>query len=1126
MEIKFRSTIKQVIIFLFFCIVSLQTAIAQEQPEWAKLVKQAQEYTSVKDYHTANKCYNKAIELVWSDRAHPEVQSFLETLQQAVKMNGWLSAHDSLNTLAWECTRRKEYEQSNIYYEQVISVLDSLGWNSIIPKVKYHMAHNDVSWAIELLKKERYEEARPYLLRALERDTVGSKSYYLAHNWLGDICDIEAMQLESNSKDLNQALLLCEEGEQHFEIVGKIKEVFDLRLRKAKMLFRLNRKQEALSVYNQIVASCKGVDSLLFLEGKALNGIGTIERENGNFKKAIDLLEEAYSLFDNAGINVAVDAFRSANELFGIYQFDIGDTVKAALWEVRAGKKQNEAFAHFDQLNSKSKGSFEMSQVRKEVEFKKAYVHAMKQQHVDIDKQIEELTVIIQKLESDSGSFLSILADCYISRGTAIMKKKNFESAASDAKRAIGVLNRIGAQGEKDKCSAWDLLSGCLWKCGDGKKALSAADSCVILTEAYYGTEHTETMDAYGHRGLIAREFGQIDMALNSVLQSYVILRRKTEDTFAYLTAQERWYYWDKHNIHTHRMPNTAYILKEYESAYTDSLYSEQLFTKGILLTTESALRRAVEGDSVLKQSYDKIRMLRKTALESDNLYEINRANHEADRLERELGTRANSLHLFTNILKTHVSDVKKNLPSGSAAIEFLEFTGDSSMVCALVLLPNKTHVQFVPLLSEKQLQKIANDTSLHIYNTGVLSRLIWGELANALDGVKTVYFSPAGNLHSIGIEYLPDFQDTTKRISDRWQLYRLSSTRELVRKKENNNSLGSAVYGGLRYDADTNVIINDSRKYPSGNRELGDNASHNITGVRGEDVIPYLPGTRIEALSVDSTLKAVKIDNKIFIDTFGTEASFKALSGQHKKMLLVSTHGKYWNDKRIIPNTLKSDNYSFEDMALTRSALFFTGSEKAYYNGTVPKGIDDGILTAKEIADLDFSGMDLVVLSACQSGLGDISGDGVFGLQRGFKKAGVNTIIMSLWNVDDLATLMLMSHFYDNLLVKKMTKKKALEEAQMFVRDFKIADSLWVWNENHESGWPISLEAAQNYVCHYTIEKNDWNLLLKGLKQNVGVKTMNTNAIGKGNSKQKGIIRPYQDPKFWAGFILMDGIE
>ena len=102
--------------------------------------------------------------------------------------------------------------------------------------------------------------------------------------------------------------------------------------------------------------------------------------------------------------------------------------------------------------------------------------------------------------------------------------------------------------------------------------------------------------------------------------------------------------------------------------------------------------------------------------------------------------------------------------------------------------------------------------------------------------------------------------------------------------------------------------------------------------------------------------------------------------------------------------------------------------------NAEIPQGVEDGILSAKEISYLDFRKTDLVVLSACETGLGKVSSEGVFGLQRGFKKTGVNTIVMSLWPVNDYATQLLMTDFYKNL-ASGMSKHDAFLSAQKFLR-------------------------------------------------------------------------------------------
>ena len=138
--------------------------------------------------------------------------------------------------------------------------------------------------------------------------------------------------------------------------------------------------------------------------------------------------------------------------------------------------------------------------------------------------------------------------------------------------------------------------------------------------------------------------------------------------------------------------------------------------------------------------------------------------------------------------------------------------------------------------------------------------------------------------------------------------------------------------------------------------------------------------------------------------------------------------------------------NRGLEDMSLTRSGLILAGANRVIRDRIITPGQEDGILTAREISFLDLRKVDLVVLSACQTGLGEISGEGVFGLQRGFKKAGAHTIVMSLWSVDDKATQILMEEFYRNI-IKGESRQIALFNAQRFLRStYSCYSSPYFW--------------------------------------------------------------------------------
>ena len=127
----------------------------------------------------------------------------------------------------------------------------------------------------------------------------------------------------------------------------------------------------------------------------------------------------------------------------------------------------------------------------------------------------------------------------------------------------------------------------------------------------------------------------------------------------------------------------------------------------------------------------------------------------------------------------------------------------------------------------------------------------------------------------------------------------------------------------------------------------------------------------------------------------------------------------------------------------MKRSGLVFSGGQHAWLGNPIPENIEDGILTAEEVSGMDLSKTKLLVLAACQTGLGDISGEGVYGLQRGFKLAGVETIIMSLWRVNDAMTELLMTTFYTSLINGK-SKYESFQDAVDKVRKENHNPEYW----------------------------------------------------------------------------------
>jgi CHAT domain-containing protein len=275
--------------------------------------------------------------------------------------------------------------------------------------------------------------------------------------------------------------------------------------------------------------------------------------------------------------------------------------------------------------------------------------------------------------------------------------------------------------------------------------------------------------------------------------------------------------------------------------------------------------------------------------------------------------------------------------------------------------------------------------------------------------------------------------------MSKKYNLYRLSSTRELaMRTNKNSSDISNAViYGGIDYKQENPETMPTAEQTEETNSNI-----ELIRDIRGSvSGISYLPGTKTEAESIAKILIANNKCNeaKLLTGKTGTENSFKSISGEDIKIIHIATHGFYYKGNNntedlSLANASQSES---EDKSLTRSGLLFAGAEKTIFADSQQPSNNDCILTALEISTMDLRALDIVTLSACQTGQGDITNDGVFGLQRGFKKAGANSILMSLWSVDDRATSLLMTEFYKNWIAGK-SKHDALEIAKQSVKEHK----------------------------------------------------------------------------------------
>ncbi|MBC7774937.1 MAG: CHAT domain-containing protein [Phycisphaerae bacterium] len=409
-----------------------------------------------------------------------------------------------------------------------------------------------------------------------------------------------------------------------------------------------------------------------------------------------------------------------------------------------------------------------------------------------------------------------------------------------------------------------------------------------------------------------------------------------------------------------------------------------------------------------------------------------------SNELERNLVRGSEPFRLATQNFRWQ--DVQSALLPGEAAIEFgrvKDPRSDSILYAAWMVRPGDKAPRQIILFEEKEISNLAATRHLyapdHLPVGKNLHELLWKPLEPLLKDISTIYFAPASVLHQINFGAVPI--SPSEVLADRFKVHRLVSTRQILtlkNKPEQALPRSALVFGGIKYETDsvalsvTNTVSVEAEKaliLPNRTR-----------GLSFGDDWEFLSGTLKEAVEVRNRLE--KVGAKVaFADGFhASEGFFKktAQASPSPAVLHLATHGFFLT----APDTNAHSGFATAENPMARAGLVLSGANRAWSGGEPLAGQEDGILTALEISRLDLSGTELAVLSACGTGQGKVeAGEGVLGLQRAFKMAGVHYVIMTLWNVQDHDAQQFMDLFYDQWLSQKKSVPDAFRVAQQKMR-------------------------------------------------------------------------------------------
>jgi tetratricopeptide (TPR) repeat protein len=671
--------------------------------------------------------------------------------------------------------------------------------------------------------------------------------------------------------------------------------------------------------------------------------------------------------------------------------------------------------------------------------------------------------------------------------GVLYYEMGDYKAAEPDYKQALEIRKKTLGEEHPDVALSLFNFGNLYSDMGDYKAAEPYYKQALDIRKKTLGEEHPDYALSLFNFGNLYKNMGDFKIAEPYLNRAIKVKINNLSLNFSWLSAQEKQAYWQLEKDFYNNMNSFSVSAVDSVLSCTELSYNGNLISKSLLLETSRELDQAVSqsSDEEMKAQFTEMKQLRKlySKMQSEgstNKEIMERYKTQADSLDKilvnKLGEYAASKRKFEITWK----EVKSNLTTSDAAIEFARYYDDKDSLykyMALVVRPDYEYPKLVSLGEDEDIRTATQNKDFSaLYNEA------WKGIDSLLVGVKRVYYSPAGELNNVsfsalcteeGNELVASNKDKNRGVvignnktstkacnavlMDKYELHQLTTTRYLADgtlKKEKPMQPTLALVGGINFDDIPEKIIEADKEQSNEDFAFHANLNKQSASTNGKKrgkrsssnygkKMDPLPGTKEEVVNIAGLLNTSNWKVQTKSDKKAGEYEFKKeLETKAPSVLHIATHGFAFPDEAKKESKLMDMNqtstYKVSEDPMVRCGLMLGGSNISW-TGNPQKMIeqtgDDGILTAAEVANLDLSNTKLVVLSACETGLGKIEGsEGTFGLKRGFKLAGVEQMIVSLWSVPDKETMELMTLFYSDL-TKTLNPVTSFSNAQKEMR-------------------------------------------------------------------------------------------
>jgi CHAT domain-containing protein/tetratricopeptide (TPR) repeat protein len=600
-----------------------------------------------------------------------------------------------------------------------------------------------------------------------------------------------------------------------------------------------------------------------------------------------------------------------------------------------------------------------------------------------------------QTKNQEYGTLLNLIGVLYIQMGKNDKVEETLSKSAEVFRKRFNDVNYLSAKVLNDLGNFYRLTG----KYGDAEKKLNDALS---MRQTLFKPNHPDVVKTQEDLAILYWKTGKHEKA-------YAIYKDVMDKTVSFIfdyfppmSETEKTKFWNLQQGRFQRFYNFCLEVKDKIPGCVNDLYEYHLITKGILLNATSKVRRSIltNSDVVLKNDYLQWIDLReqlaeaygysKNKLKAQNI-NLEQLEAEANTLEKSLSTRSASFSKEYAPRRVRVQELSQVLQDQECVVDILRVRNfnqdfvEGSRYIIFLLRNGKTAPEVIVLDNGSEMEgrnfKLYRNTIRAKVAQSDSYKMYWSPIDSQLSNIKVLHLSMDGVYNQININTLRN--ESGQFMIEKYDIKLLGNARDLV---QNSSTSGGA--------AQTNATLIGFPSY-------------------GSKFSPLL-GTKIELENISQILKTRGYKISTFIQQDASEKKIKSIKSP--MVLHVASHGYFEpnNDDSKSSFALASDKVT--DNPLLRSGLILAEASSDSEVIMDMSNNDDGFLTAYEVINLSLDETGLVILSACETALGDVvSGEGVYGLQRAFLMAGSRFIVMSLWKVDDAATQELMVNFYKN---------------------------------------------------------------------------------------------------------------